>query len=133
MPAVMSATRDAVGADIGALVVEEFVLEAEDAPIARRPPTRSAMALLARMIGGHQMLAPVLDPFDRPPEPQRGEADQHILGIKLAANAEAAADMPLDTDARRSGCGRAICASRSRVRCGTLAAPCSSRISRTAS
>ena len=52
--------------------------------------------LLARVIGGDQMLAPVLDPFHRPAEPQRGEADQHVLGIELAANAEAAADMALE-------------------------------------
>ena len=52
--------------------------------------------LLARVIGGDQMLAPVLDPFHRPAEPQRGEADQYVLGIKLAANTEAAADMPFE-------------------------------------
>jgi hypothetical protein len=38
------------------------------------------MALLARVVGGHQMLAPVLDPFDRPSQSQGGEADKKILG-----------------------------------------------------
>ena len=52
--------------------------------------------LLARMIGGDQVLAPVLDPFHRPAEPQRRDADQHVLGIELAADAEAAADMALE-------------------------------------
>ena len=47
--------------------------------------------LLARMIGGDQMLAAVLDPFHRAIEPQRAETDEHVLGIKLAAHAEAAA------------------------------------------
>ena len=60
------------------------------------------VALLARMVGGDEMLVPVLDPFDRPAEPQRGEADQHVLGIELAAHAEAAADMALEQmDARQ--------------------------------
>ncbi len=39
------------------------------------------------------MLAPVLDPFHRAIEPQRGDADEHVLRIKFAADAEAAADM----------------------------------------
>jgi hypothetical protein len=34
------------------------------------------MALLARVVGGHQVLAPVLDPFDRPSQSQGGEADK---------------------------------------------------------
>ena len=51
------------------------------------------VALLARMVGAHQMLAPVLDPFHRPAQPQRREQHQHVLGIDLAADAEAAADM----------------------------------------
>ena len=53
------------------------------------------MELLARMIGGDQMLAPVLDPFHRAAEPHGGDADQHVLGIELAADAEAAADVRL--------------------------------------
>ena len=51
------------------------------------------MMLLARMIGCDQMLAPVLDPFDRTLELQRGGTDQNIFGINFAANAESAADM----------------------------------------
>src|ERR1700733_1010202 len=47
------------------------------------------------MIGGHQMLATVFDPFDRPAEAERAEADQHVLRINLAAYAEAAADVAL--------------------------------------
>ena len=52
-----------------------------------------AVDLVARMVGGDQVLAPVLDPLDRPAEAECGEGDEHILGIDLAANAEAAADM----------------------------------------
>ncbi len=52
--------------------------------------------LLARMIGGDQMFAPVLDPFDRSAEFQRGGADQNVFRINFAADAEAAADMTLE-------------------------------------
>jgi hypothetical protein len=53
------------------------------------------MALLPRLVGRHQMLAPVLDPFDRPAEPQRRECHEKIFGVKLAADAEAAAGVAL--------------------------------------
>jgi hypothetical protein len=53
------------------------------------------MALLTRMVGGKQMLAPILDPFDRSAQLHRREADQHILRVELAAHAEAATDMDL--------------------------------------
>ena len=49
--------------------------------------------LLARMVGRDQMLAPILDPFDRLLELQRGGADQHVFRIHFAADAEAAADI----------------------------------------
>src|SRR5579872_877476 len=48
------------------------------------------------MISRDQMLAPVFYPFDRFSQFQRGKTDQHIFRIKLAANAEAAADMALE-------------------------------------
>ena len=84
--------RRRVGAHIGALVVKEFVVDAEDTAVGvyRRPDT---MELLARMIGGDEMLAPILDPFHRPAEAERRGADQDILGIELATDAKAAADM----------------------------------------
>ena len=86
--------RSGVGAHVGALVMKEFVVNAEDASLGidRRA---DAMLLLPRMIGGDQVLTAVLDPFHRPAKPQRRRADQDILGIKLAADAEAAADMAL--------------------------------------
>ena len=85
--------RGRMGAHVGALIVENLVVEREDAAVA---VDRGAhvMLLLARMIGGNQMLAAILDPFDRPPQAQRRGAYQHVLRINLAADAEAAADMP---------------------------------------
>ncbi len=48
------------------------------------------------MIGRNEMLLAILDPFDRPAQPQRGEANQHILRIKLAPHPEAAAHMAFE-------------------------------------
>ena len=53
------------------------------------------VVLVARVVGGDQMLAPVLDPFHRALQPHRRDADQDVLGIELAADAEAAADVRL--------------------------------------
>ena len=80
----------AVGAHIGALVEIELSSRARIRPVGIERGAR-VVALLARMVGGHQMLAPVLDPFDRPPQSHRGEADEKILGVELAANPEPAA------------------------------------------
>ena len=92
--------RHRVGAHIGALIVKDLVVDRENAPVAIDRGAH-AMLLLARMIGGDQMLAAILDPFDRPLQAQRGDADQHVLRIDLAANAEAAADMPFKKVHRR--------------------------------
>jgi hypothetical protein len=79
--------------DIGALVDPEFVVEAEDfAALVDRGV--HMMELAARVVGGDQMLVSVLDPFDGTPEAERRGADEHVLGIKLAAHPEPAADMP---------------------------------------
>ena len=91
-----------MGAHVTALVVDEFVIEGENVPVG---VDRGAhfVALLARMIGRDQVLAPILDPFNRPPQAQRRETDQHVLWIKLAANAKAAADVPLEQMHARGG------------------------------
>ncbi len=81
-----------VGAHIGALVVPELVIKREDDAVGIDSGA-DAVALLARVIGADEMLAPVLDPLDRPPEPHGGDAHQHILRIELAAHPEAAAHM----------------------------------------
>ena len=84
--------RDArtVGAHVGALVEDKFVLERQDAALFIDRDAGVVM-LLARVIGRHQMLAPVLDPFDRAAEPHCGETDEEILRVELAPDAEAAA------------------------------------------
>ena len=64
--------------------------------------------LLARMIGRDQVFAPVLDPFDRTTEFQRGGANQNILWINFAADAEAAADMALVRAGRIPVCAQAF-------------------------
>ena len=87
--------RGGVGPDVGALVRPELVVEAED-EAARIDRGAHLVHLIARVVGGEQMLAAVLDPLDRPAQAARGEADQHVLGIQLAANAEPAADVPLE-------------------------------------
>ena len=81
-----------MGAHIGALIVKEFAVDGEQAAVGIDGGADAKM-LLARLIGRHQMLAPVLDPFHRAAEPQRGEADENVLGIDFAAHAKAAADM----------------------------------------
>ena len=87
--------RGGVGPDVGALVRPEFDLEAED-EAARIDRSAHLVHLIARVVGRDQMLAAVLDPFDRPAQAARGETDQHVLGIELAADAETAADVPLE-------------------------------------
>ena len=41
-------------------------------------------------------LLPVLDPLHRPAEAHGGEQHQHVLGVELAADAEAAAGVALE-------------------------------------
>ena len=51
------------------------------------------VVLFPRLIGGHQMLAPILDPLDRPAKLEGGEAHQKVFRVQLAAHAEAPTDM----------------------------------------
>ena len=48
------------------------------------------------MIGGRQVFAAILDPFDRAPDPPAGDGHQIVFGIQLAPGAEATADIGLD-------------------------------------
>jgi hypothetical protein len=74
--------------------VIDHVVDGEDFAVVRhRRP--DVVVLMARVVGGDQMLAPVLDPLHRAIEPHRCDTDQHVFGIKLAADAEAAADVRL--------------------------------------
>ena len=49
--------------------------------------------LVALLDGGEEMLAPVLDPFDRPAQHQAGGGKRHLLRIHHELGAEAAADI----------------------------------------
>jgi hypothetical protein len=87
--------RHAVGAHIAALVGEDLVLEPED-EAARIDRRAQPVDLIARLVRRHQVLVAVLDPLHRALELQRGMAHEDVLGVELAAHAEAAADMALD-------------------------------------
>ena len=87
--------HSAVGADIGAHIAVDVAAQAEDDAVARARNLEVAVDL-ARVIGRHQMLAAILDPFDRAADMARRERDEKILGIELAAHAEAAADVELN-------------------------------------
>ena len=90
-----------MGAHIGALVVEEFVVDAEQTPVLVDRGA-DAVALLARMVGGDQVLAAVLDPFHRTAEALGGDQYQNVFRIEFAAHAEAAAGVAfVEVDLRR--------------------------------
>ena len=74
--------------------MEELIVDAENAAVFvdRR---FDLVALLARMVGGDQVFAPVFNPFDRLLEVQRRGADQHVFRVHFAADAETAADVAL--------------------------------------
>ena len=86
---------DAVAPHVGALVGKDLVVEPED-EAARIDGGADAVHLVARVVEREQVLAPVLDPLDRPAEPGRGDADQHVLRVELAPHTEPAADMALE-------------------------------------
>ena len=67
--------RDAgcVGAHIGAVVVKDHVVDGEDFAVVGDGRAH-LMMLVARMIGGDEMLAAILDPFHRPLELHRSDA-----------------------------------------------------------
>ena len=52
--------------------------------------------LVALLLGGEEVLAPVLDPFDRPAQRQRRRGERAVFGIEAALRAEAAADVGRD-------------------------------------
>src|SRR6266508_3380078 len=85
----------AMRAHIGALIVKELVIDRQNAAVAIDGGA-NFVPLLPRMIGGDEMLVTILDPLHRVPETQSAEADQHVFGVKLAAHAEAAADMAFE-------------------------------------
>jgi hypothetical protein len=48
------------------------------------------------MVRRDQMLAPILDPLDRPAGQARRKRDQKILGVEFATNAKPATDIVFD-------------------------------------
>ena len=87
--------QPAVGADVGAHVAVDVGAHAQQRAVLARGDLQLA-AHLPRVVGGHQVLAPILDPLDRPPELHGGVGDQVVLRVELAADAEAAAHVGLD-------------------------------------
>jgi hypothetical protein len=87
---------------IGTLIVKEFAVDAEQAP-GFIDGSADTIMLFAGMIGGDEVFAPILDPFHRAAEPERGDTDEHVFGIKFAAHAEAAAGMAFMKMNRRGG------------------------------
>jgi len=55
-----------------------------------------------------EVLAPGLDPLHRPAEPARDHRDQHLLGIRVALDAEAAATSGASTRTRDSPSASAV-------------------------
>ena len=80
---------------VGALVEQGAGTERDQLPVLRRG-IFDVPLLLTRVVERDQVLAAILDPFDRPAEPDRQPWDQVVLGIELPAGAEAAADVALD-------------------------------------
>src|SRR5262249_39114964 len=84
--------RRGMCAHIGTLIVKEFAIDAEQPP-GLIDGSADTIVLFEGMIGGDEVFAPILDPFHRPAQPQRGDTGEHVFGIKFAAYAEAAAGM----------------------------------------
>ena len=94
--------RAHVGADVGV----DHRAHAQDAAVGGEAHL-DLVGDLARVVGRHEVLAPALDPLDRPAELHGGERHQDVLGIELAAHAEAAADVDLGEPERaRRACRR---------------------------
>ena len=80
---------------IGALVVNEAAAHAEQPPLVVEGDLEVPI-LVALLDGGEEMLAPVLDPFDRAAQAQRRHRQHHLLRIHHELGAEAAADVGRD-------------------------------------
>src|SRR6516165_2997436 len=91
----IAGTDGSIGAHIGADVDIGMTAQAKDQALARAGDLDIALRF-ARMIDGHEMLAPVLSPFDRTAAVARCEWNEKILGIELPARAEPAAHVVFD-------------------------------------
>ncbi len=80
---------------VRAEIEPDAVGEADDGAVAARAKT-DRVRLVARVRGGHHVLAPVLDPLHGPVQRARGERDQHVLRIAGRLGAEATAEVGRD-------------------------------------
>ena len=79
--------------DIRSLVMEEVIVDGKQAAF-RIDRGANSVPLLARMICGDHVFAPVLQPFYRASKPHRRHQDEDVFRIDLAADTETTADMP---------------------------------------
>ncbi len=77
---------------IGAFVVDHRAAHAEQ-PAVGVERDLEVPILFALLDRGEEMLAPVLDPFDRSPQEQAGGGERHFLRVHDELGAEAAADI----------------------------------------
>jgi len=77
---------------IRSVVAREARLDGGERAVAADAEAR-AVPLIAVGGGGEEVLAPRLDPLHGPAEPARDGRDQHLLGVRVALDAEAAADV----------------------------------------
>ena len=74
---------------------DEIIAQREDAAVVVEADL-DLVDLVTRMARAHQMLATVLDPLHRPPQPARQERNQQVLRVDVPLEAEAAADIRRD-------------------------------------
>ncbi len=77
---------------IGAFVVDHLSAHAEEPSVVVEGDLEVPI-LLALLNGGEEMLAPVLDPLDRPPQDEAGGGERRLFRIEHELGAEAAADV----------------------------------------
>ena len=77
---------------VGAFVVDHVSAHAEQVAVFVEGDLEIPI-LVAFLHGGEEMLAPILDPLDRPPQQETGRGERHLLRIHDELGAEAAADV----------------------------------------
>ena len=82
-------------ADVRAEIGHESVAQRHDRAVAAHADL-DLMVLLARVVRGDQVLATVFDPLHRTAQAHRRPRHHVVLGIELAAHAEASAHLELD-------------------------------------
>ena len=87
--------EDALRPHVRALVDPGGAAKREQAAVGGRGDLE-LVHLPARVVRRDEVLGAVLDPLHGAAEAERGERDEHVLGVELAAHAEAAADVDLD-------------------------------------